>query len=89
MPNIKKTKKVKKEIVSFDEPTFCGELAYGYSNKKEAIKAIEEYTGEKIGNPENMEKIRVLKFRDEYTWGDTCRCCGRKNSGVWSWANFG
>lgn len=84
--------KKEKEIVGFDQPTFCGELAYGYSNKKEAIKAIERDTGEKIEYPENMQKLRVMKSKkdgeDYYYWGETCEHCGFKNNGVWSWANF-
>lgn len=84
---------MEREIVQFDESTFCGELAFGYSNKKEAIKAIEKYTGEKIEYPENMEKLRVAKFKkdgeDYYSWAESCGCCGSKNSGFWSWVDFG
>ena len=83
---------MKKEIIQFDENTFYGELAFGYSNKKEAIKAIEKYTGEKVENPEDMQKLRVIKFKkdgkDYFTWADPCECCGQKNNGIWSWANF-
>lgn len=86
-------KKNKKEIVGFDEGSFCGELAYGYSNKKEAIKAIEKQTGEKIECPEDMEKLKVMKSKTEegedmYWWDSKCKECGRKNNGVWSWADF-
>ena len=85
--------RTKKQIIQFDESGFCGELAYGYSDKKEAIKAIEKYTGEKIECPEDMQKIRVLKFKDKdgedfYSWADKCKECGRKNNGVWCWADF-
>lgn len=83
-----------KKIISFDENTFAGELAYGYSNKKEAIKAIEEQTGEKVEHPEDMEKLKVVKVVDKekgdlYTWSDTCDSCKQKiKGGVTSWASF-
>lgn len=83
-----------REVVPFDEPTFCGELAYGYSNKKEAIKAIEEVTGEKIEDKDNLEKLKVYKFTKKdgeiyYTWADKCDHCGQEiKGGIWSWADF-
>ena len=85
-------KEIKKEIVSFDETAFAGEMAYGYANKREAIKAIELETGEKIENSEDMRKLRVIKFmkdgEETYTWAEVCECCGRKNNGVLSWGIF-
>jgi uncharacterized C2H2 Zn-finger protein len=83
----------KKEIVCFDDSAVCGDLAFGYSNKKEAIKEIEAHTGEKIEEPQYMEKLKVIRYRDRngeimYSWKKKCPCCGQKNNGVWSWANF-
>ncbi len=85
--------KEEKKIISFDESHVAGEIAYGYSNKKEAIKAIEEETGEKP-DIDNMQKIRVMSKLDKasmqvfYYWGDECHSCGRKNDGVLSWADL-
>jgi hypothetical protein len=84
----------KREIVPFDESSFCGELAYGYSDKQEAIKAIQLTTGELIESPNDMIKLKVKRFVKKdgeifYTWANKCDCCGQKIvGGVWSWADF-
>ena len=83
----------KKYIVPIDEGSVCGTLAYGYSDKNEAIKVIEKQTGEKIENPDDMTLLKVERFRDEngdiiYYWGENCKHCGKPNNGVMSWADF-
>lgn len=81
--------KIQKEIVPIDETSCCGTLAYGYSNKKAAIKAIEAITGESV-DVSQVQKLRVMKIdRDGepyYFWGDKCNHCGFKNNGVLSYA---
>lgn len=93
----KKRKNIKldlRNVIPFDESTFCGELAFGYSNKKQAIKEIEEVTGEKIESPENMQKLKVKKIirkdgEEYYIWASKCDHCMQKiQGGVWSWADF-
>jgi len=81
---------IPKEIIPIDEIGFCGSLAYGYSNKKEAIKAIEKITGEKVDvDIDFLRKVRIRKFilneEDYYYWGNICEHCGAKNNGVWSY----
>lgn len=84
-------KKVKKEVVNVDEDMVCGNIAYGYSNKKEAKKAIEKETGDDV-DMENLEKMRVIKSKvdgeDFFFFGDTCKHCGRKNDGIISYVNL-
>ncbi len=80
-------------IIPFDESSFCGELAFGYSNKKEAKKAIEDVTGEKV-DAENMQKLKVKKIirkdgEEFYIWEDKCdHCCQEIKGGIWSWSDF-
>ncbi len=84
----------KKEIIEFDEGSFAGTLAYGYSNKKEAFKALTEATGGAT-EYDNLEKIRVRRFKkidgEEYfDWSEECQHCGRSDKkGVWSYSDFG
>lgn len=81
----------KKEVVSIDEAAVCATIAYGYSNKKEAAKAIMEYVGE--SNTKDifpyLERRRVKREkRDEgdfFFWGKTCDRCGSKNNGIISY----
>ena len=84
---------MQKQIISLDAGDFYGELAYGYSDKEEAIEAIEAMTGEKIADTENMEELRVMKVTDvdgteRFSWDATCGYCGNPNNGVASWATF-
>lgn len=76
---------MKKAVIEIEDIT----IAYGYANKREAIKAIEQKVGFKP-EAEYLTKRRVLKFKnkdgeDYYFWGDTCNCCGRKNDGIVSY----
>ena len=89
--------KITKEVISIDSPSVCGTVAYGYSNKKEAIEAIVKHqdpTGRFIDFTfvGNLQKKKVIKTKrdgeDYYYWGDKCECCGAKNTGVWSYLDL-
>lgn len=69
---------MKKEIVEIDSSSVCGTIAFGYSNKKEAIEAIAKtrtYNGSTdFPFVANLEKKKVMKTvkdgENYYYWGD-------------------
>lgn len=80
-----------KYLIPLDEAWVVGTIAFGYRNKKEAISAMFQQTGE-MPDVENMQKIRVMKYEKDgepyYSWAGKCNCCGSKNNGVISWADL-
>jgi hypothetical protein len=81
--------KIKKEIVPIDSFNSTGDLAYGYSNRKEAIRDIQALEPSHKIDLSSLYRIRVMKHvkngEDTYFWGDKCPECGTKNNGVWSY----
>jgi hypothetical protein len=79
-----------KEVAGIDEATICATIAYGYTNKREAAKAISEYTGEGINDIlPHLERKRVMREEREggvwFYWDDVCRVCKSPNRGAVSY----
>ena len=78
-------KHVKKELIPIESSGISGDLAYGYKDRKEAKKVLEELTGEKY-NIKEFRRVKVMKIIDEgeevFFWGKECPCCKQKNDGV-------
>lgn len=80
-------KKIKKALLPIDEATTCGTLAYGYTNKKDAIRDIQALEPSEAIDETILFKVRIMKHtkngEDYYFWGSQCHECGSENKGVW------
>ena len=83
----------KKEIIAVDNSSCCGEIYFGYTNKKEVIKEMKLMMGEedfkKTFDEDLLIKQKVIKTikdgEDYYYVENECPYCGSKNCGVMSY----
>lgn len=81
---------LKKEVLGIDNSCCLATVAYGFSDRKEAIKVLCEYSGVDKGDL-NLKRVKITRTKKDgewyYWWGKNCKECGHKNEGVISYVD--
>ena len=79
---------LKKGVFAIDGSDGLVTVAYGFSDRKEAVKTLCDYSG--VDKEDlNLRRVKITRHKKDgewyYWWGKNCKECGHKNEGVISY----